>query len=364
MTGAGGMGDRPATLLDFPDPARAETLLPRAGRHPYYVVAPAYRRSSIGIRCLHLLVHWLNRLGQTAWIVPYDKRLGLHTDPNLVTPELTPRVLAYHQLQGLAPIAVYPEVAYGNPLRAQTVVRFLLNFPGILGGDTTVSAREIVFGFSRILAEAGGAPDNVLHMPALDTEIFSPYPEEPRQGACHYLGKYRRDHGGEAFGLPPNSIEIASDPKAMDQKMIAAIFRRSELFYVYENTGLITEAGLCGCPTVMMPNPWLRAMIAEHELGAGGIAWGDSPEAIAEAKRTVGNVRARYQQTVAAFFIQLDHFVAVTQAHAMADPQVEPIRTIDLYRTRFVSPMAARIKNRQRREARAVPVRTGSRNPL
>jgi hypothetical protein len=48
----------------------------------------------------------------------------------------------------------------------------------------------------------------------------------------------------------------------------------------------------------------------------------------------------------------------------MADPQVEPIRTIDLYRTRFVSPMAARIRNRQRRAARAVPVRTGSRNPL
>jgi hypothetical protein len=348
MPGFGGTDHRPAAL-DVPDPAAAETLLPKAGRHPYYVVAPAYRRSSIGIRCLHLLAHWLNRLGHGAWIVPYDKRPGLHIDPNLVTPELTPKILAWHNSQGLAPIAVYPEVVYGNPLRAGTVVRFLLNFPGVLGGDATVSSRDIVFGFSRVLAEVGGSPDNVLHMPVLDTEVFSPHPQVPRQGACHYLGKYRRDHGGEAFGLPPGSTQIASDPKAMDQKTIAAIFRRSELFYVYENTGLITEAGLCGCPSVMMPNRWLTAMIAQHELGSDGIAWGDSPDAIAEARRTVGHVRARYQQNVAAFFTQLDHFVSVTQARAAAERGTDPIHPIGLYRTAFVAPMTARMKNRMRR---------------
>jgi hypothetical protein len=352
MPGPGGTDLRPAAL-DFPDPARAETLLPKAGRHPYFVVAPAYRRSSIGIRCLHLLVHWLNRLGQSAWIVPYDKRPGLRTDPNLITPELTPDILAYHNRQRLAPIAVYPEIVYGNPLRARTVVRFLLNFPGILGGDATVAADEIVFGFSRVLAEAGGAPENVLHMPVLDTEVFSPFPQVPRQGVCHYLGKYRRDHGGEAFGLPEGSTEIASDPKAMDQETIAAIFRRSELFYVYENTGLIVEAALCGCPTVMMPNPWLTAQIAQHELGTDGIAWGDSPEAIAEAKRTVGNMRARYQGTVAAFFTQLDHFVSVTQSRADGDSEKKQIQIADLYRTQFLSPMTARVKNRLRRRRKA-----------
>jgi hypothetical protein len=133
----------------------------------------------------------------------------------------------------------------------------------------------------------------------------------------------------------------------MDQKTIAGIFRRSELFYVYENTALITEACLCGCPAVMLPNPWLTAPISRHELGLDGIAWGDDPAVIAEARRTVGNVRARYEATITAFFDQLDHFVRLTQA--AADLGTMPIRDIDLWHTMFAAPMAARVRNRMRR---------------
>jgi hypothetical protein len=51
------------TLSVFP----MNSLLPDAGRNPFYVVAPAYTQTSAGVRCLHLLRHSLNRSGEQAY---------------------------------------------------------------------------------------------------------------------------------------------------------------------------------------------------------------------------------------------------------------------------------------------------------
>jgi hypothetical protein len=311
--------------LDFPSPGTCQSLLPGGRSSPYYIVTPHYQRNSVGVRCLHLLAHWLNRLGHSAWILATTGAAGARTNPDLLTPELTPAVRAAHVAAGRAPVVVYPETVAGNPLGAPTVARYVLNFPGLLGGDKAFAPEEIVFGFAKALADAAGAPANVLHMPALDAQLFSPGPDGPRQGVCHYAGKFAQDHGGVPFRLPLGSVEIPRDPAAMSQQQIAALFRRSELFYVYESTGLGTEAGLCGCPVVVMPNPFLDKVIAVEELSWDGVAWGDSPEEIARAKATVGNVRARYQQTVAAFFPQLERFVALTQARAAEAPADAPL---------------------------------------
>ncbi len=337
--------------LDFPDPTLCETLLPLPNRRPYYIVAPAYTRGSVGIRCLHLLIHWLNRLGHSAWLVPYGRPHRLRINPALVTPELTAATRDFHRSKGLIPIVVYPEVIFGNPLQATTVVRYVLNFPSLLGGDRVFPPHEIVFGFSRALAMAAGAPDNVLHFPALDTGIFSPEPAVERRGTCHYPGKYHRDHGGVPFGLPDGSLEIPSDPAAMDQSTIAAIFRRSERFYVYENTALGAEACLCGCPVVAMPNPWLTESIAEQELGRDGVAWGDSPEQIAHAQATVGLVRERYQRTIQAFFPQLERFVALTQTHPRDGADTAP-RLLQELRYRLLTswvPIHGRLRQKWQR---------------
>ena len=83
----------------------------------------------------------------------------------------------------------------------------------------------------------------------------------------------------------------------MEQTTITAIFRKSELFYAYERTGLATESCLSDCPVVMMPNPWLTEGIADEESGWDGVARGDSAGEIARTKATVGLMRRRYQQT-------------------------------------------------------------------
>lgn len=290
--------------------------------HPYYIVAPDYTHQSAGIKSLHLLCHCLNRLGHTAFMMrqtsngtfPY-RRMKLN--PELATPLLTWADYRRHLSQGRTPIVVYPEIIGGNPLKAPIVVRYVLNFPGLLGGDKQYSPEEIVYAYSKTLAAAADVgEDRVLFIPASDTNLFHQGPETGRQGSCFYAGKYREVHNGELFPVTRNSVEIRRGAKGQPTAEVAELFRRSELFYTYENTALAIEAMLCGCPTVFLPNEHLTGIIAADELGNDGFAWGDSPEEVERARRTVGAGYQRYIGVYDAFWEQLNRFAEHTQEQA------------------------------------------------
>ncbi|MFG1428742.1 hypothetical protein [Roseixanthobacter glucoisosaccharinicivorans] len=291
--------------MKFPDPKRS----------PYYIVAPRYTRMSAGIKCLHLLCHMLNLRGERAFFSPTPLADGIGTHPDLLTPLLTEEIVDYHFEHGARPIVIYPEVVSGNPFDAETVVRYVLNFPGFLGGDTSFPPETIVFGYTSILAEFCGAPDNVLFLPHVDTRIFSAADTGARAGTCYTAIKYKYVHGGEVFGIPPDCIEITRDqPDSHTIEELAALFRKSEVFYCFENTSLSLEATLCGCPTILMPNPFFEVALADKEIGRNGVAWGDTPEQLAHAKATVHLVAEEYRQAEVAFERQLSHFIDVTQA--------------------------------------------------
>jgi hypothetical protein len=310
------------------DPIRLEDRTPvddparfPPGKNPYYIVTPRFIRTSAGVKALHLLCHCLNRAGQEAYVLiyPYWTR-KVSTCPGLLTPEVTPEVTQRHVSRGLSPIVVYPEIYPGNPLRCHTIVRYLLNFPGHIAGDRTFAPEEIVFGYSNVLAAAGGMPENVLFIPASDIGVFKPGEPRERSGSCFWAMKYRALHGGKLFPVTADSVEITREmPESQNPAEIAELFRRSELFYAYENTALALEAALCLCPTVFLPNPWLTETIAAKELGTDGFAWGDDPAEIARAKATVHLARQRYLATYSRFWDQLSVFVSVSQLRAAED---------------------------------------------
>ena len=97
-------------------------------RRPYYVEAPPYRRTSAGIKVLHLLCHTLNLIGEEAYVTTDS------VNPALRTPTITAEVVRRHLEAGVEPIVVYPEVVKGNPRNARSVVRYLLNRAGMIGG--------------------------------------------------------------------------------------------------------------------------------------------------------------------------------------------------------------------------------------
>jgi hypothetical protein len=167
----------------------------------------------------------------------------------------------------------------------------------------------------------------VLFVPTSDTTVFTPEPRQTRFGSCFYASKYRNFHKGKLFHETAESVEITRDlPDSPSPKEIAALFRRSELFYCYENSALIIEALLCECPVVMLPNPFLDRPIGDVEIGRDGIAWGTAPEEILRAKATVTNGKDRYLATYARFWMQLDRFIAVSQARASATRYDVPMR--------------------------------------
>lgn len=304
-----------------------EQITPNVDLSPYYIVSPSYTRLSAGIRCLHLLCHWLNRNGQRAFIVSLGSSHGFSsTSPDLLTPLLTEELLQHHYEQQRPPIVVYPETIAGNPLNAECVVRWLLNYPGLLGGDIDFSKEEQIWAFSEVLALAVKPKADVLHLPALDQRTFHPGEPRKRSGFAFYAAKYADFHGGEIFRVPNGAIEITrGKPDSQDPDEIAEILRSVELLYVFENTALATEAVLCGCPVVFMPNKWLKEAIAAKELGWEGYAWGDKPSEIARARITVEKGRENYFFTVLQFHDQLVKFIDRSQERAATMSYVKKI---------------------------------------
>lgn len=290
-------------------------------KSPYYIASPPYTRFSAGVKALHLLCHNLNLKGQTAYLLPIGKESAFQREGfcnvDLFTPILTRRAARHHFDVGLTPIAVYPEIVAGAPYGGSCVVRYILNFPGLLGGDTSYDPAELCFSYSKVLAQATKNKENVLFIPTSDPRIFYPPPEgTKRQGSCFYAAKYQKSHLGKLFDITNNSFEITSgQPDSLTPIEIAELFRKSEIFYTYENTALATEAALCGCTVVFLPNEHLASIIASEELGTDGFAWGHEPREIMRAKRTVLYAFNNYLKNIKKFSRDLDTFIIRTQEH-------------------------------------------------
>lgn len=303
------------------------SLMPPLGRNPYYIVTPPYSRFSAGFKALHLLCHSLNRIGHNAFVlIMPDLPAGLPAvHPDLLTPRLTQDIVDFHYREKRTPVVVYPEIIAGNPLGAPVVARYILNFPGLLGGSNNFPSEEMLFGYSRVLSSAVGFPDQVLFIPVSDTNVFHPgSPDQPRSGSCFYAYKYRLQHGGQLFAQTRDSLEITRE---QTPEQLADIFRRSKRLYCYENTAIALEATMCGCPAIFLPNPHLTEMISSDELGRVGIAWGDSPEEVDRAEATVHQAFENYRASEALFWEHLAHFAELTQERAVVMPYRQSLRT-------------------------------------
>lgn len=294
------------------------SLYPKT-EHPYYIVCPGYTRRSAGVKALYLLCHHLNLNGFPAYVIVWpwtDLEFCHEMNFDLLTPLLTKTIFERHLNKGAYPITVYNETNPGNPFHAPCAVRFYGNFPGLLGGGA-VSNDELNFGYSKVLAEAIGSPDNILFIPTVDTDVFFPLNSgQERKGSCFYAGKFKEIHYGKTFEITNDSIEITRQTHIWSPQRIAQTFRTCELFYAYENTMLITEAIICGCPCVVLPNSHMTDTITRVELGEYGIAWGTSPSQLQFAKETVDKGWQMYQQSLNLFPGHLSSFVEKTQTYA------------------------------------------------
>jgi len=284
---------------------------------PYYIESLDYNKNYAGIKVMHLLCHALNLIGEEAYV--YTDIVNF----KLRTPKLTNVIIENHKSAGREPIIVYPEVVYGNPRSGKSVVRYILNHPGLLGGPKEFHETDLIYFFSyEFSLDLNHLPKNILRVPLVDTALFNNDNnsfDKSRRGILIYPGRYHE--GLQQFSdlVKRGTLITATWPAS--HKELSDLFRKSELIYCFTNSSIATEAMLCGCPVVLIRTPYTRDFIDTHKNLAAkgmelptGIALEMSTDEVDRAKATVHKIYEKYQHIETTFWEQLHQFVNNTQA--------------------------------------------------
>lgn len=136
-------------------------------------------------------------------------------------------------------VVVYPEVVAGNPLGFRTVARWVLNYPGLLGGDATFADGELVFTWqTRYISRVP-----VLRLDAVDRSLFYRDDTVSRNRICTFVNK-----GGKFRDIPEdaNAVQITKQwPPS--RRELADLLRRTSCLYSFDgNSSILDEALACG----------------------------------------------------------------------------------------------------------------------
>jgi len=292
---------------------------PSGRGNPYYIIGPEYTRYSAGARVLYSLCHALNRLGESA----YMHAPSLVTD--LSAPLLSQSIVDYHFKSGRTPITVYPEVINGNPNEAEFCVRYLLNFPGALGGPVRFPPSDYILCFTKEIRDSYDKSSSLLCIPTSDVNTFNRDGEaNPRKGFCYYLKK--RLASGKPLKNPPQPdwVQIPwtnrAQAKELSREDLASLLRSSRRLYLYENTSLGLDAILCGCPVVLMVDDFETEVMTLEHMKTDGFAFGNSEDEVSRAEMTVSNARSNYSDWSQAAGEQLMLFISDTQERVSSIP--------------------------------------------
>ncbi len=286
---------------------KARLLRPLPLAPPDYIIQTHdYVAGSAGVRCLFKLADDLRLLGFSTAVTGC-----LQTPPNYLVPRApVPDARKYARAGAWV---IYAETIYGNPLAAKNTVRWVLNRPGFLGGDSQYSSEEQVFVYSDFYrAYVKNEVAGKLNMPMLDLNLFfPPDANQSRSLACYYVGKST---------FIPNLFDVQQTfeitRQAPARSELGKLFRSSRVLYCFDNsTALIYEALLCGCPVIVIPDgtqTWLD--FQKLELGTEGILWG-IPDTIPPPFDPT-ELRARVNRSESAYMDQLRALVKHTQTIA------------------------------------------------
>lgn len=272
-------------------------------RHPYYIISPPYIRTSAGVRVLYKLADLINKAGGSAYI--YLRPHASHASaasPMDVAPFLTQKTIDYHFNNGLTPVVIYPETIKASKFSPPVRVRYLLNYDDLLFENDSLANDDYLLSYSKNIEDkiTADRPRQTLFLPVSDPVFYCPPPDGmQRVGACFYAGKFKYKFNGKTYPITDDLPEITRDlPNSQTPEEIRKLFQTCELFYCYEDSALVLEALLCGCPTVFLPNEHFQQTLGSQEIAGLGYAWGTEPEQISHAKQTVGQLRDKYLEVL------------------------------------------------------------------
>jgi hypothetical protein len=215
----------------------------------FLICSPPYCEDSSGVRALYRLCHLLNCAGYEAAIYPIDGCSGP------LSPWKTP-IVAESALSGTA-VVIYPEIVSGNPLGAKRVVRWVLNYPGFIGGNPFFERDELVMVWDRKMLNRVSSsvrcqlsPAHVLQVPVVDPSFIYPDRSVVKDVDCYFIykgrGAYNMFH--ERYRLPCEEKMICIDRNVDTQFHLGELLRRTKKLYSFDHaTILFHEALIAQC---------------------------------------------------------------------------------------------------------------------
>ena len=278
-----------------------------ADQYLYVILAPNYVSYSAGVYCLYKLCHDLNEKGYPTAM--YGTEI---TPPHLNTPLIISKKIINRLKNKNNTWVIYPETIPGNPLGFKNVARWVLNRPGLLGGDKVYDSGEKIFVYSNVYAPyVQNKIHGKLFMTTFDHSLFYPPKKEDsereRHLACYYVGKSTFKTG--YFNLA-ETFEITRAIPA--KKELGKIFRTAKVLYCFDNsTALTYEAIACGCPVQIIPDGTQKWEDYEKlELGTTGIFWNKPAEKL--SYDDVNSLINKIKSIEVNYNIELDHFIQST----------------------------------------------------
>tara|TARA_Y100000389_G_scaffold196234_1_gene228846 strand:- start:15026 stop:16207 length:1182 start_codon:yes stop_codon:yes gene_type:complete len=232
--------------------------------HVVYFFAPSFKESSAGIKTLYQIVDLFNNEGLDSHIVLQNETIGSPRSTlkyHFNAPLLTLDALEKHREEQRIPVLVYPDTVYTNPFHAENVCRIILYFDGALSGHSSLynSKKEGIIFFSRSIMHESNIKNalyqQILSLPLLDINYPIRNNKKNRKEIYYYDGKFTSNFDG----MIPDDIKqytsISRDKKnSLNRNEIFSLLKDAKLIHIFEDTALIYESLLLGCPVNIHPN--------------------------------------------------------------------------------------------------------------
>lgn len=192
-------------------------------------------------------------------------------------------------------IAIYPEIASGNPIGATRVIRWFLHHPGFFTGRAEYGKGEIYFRHrswvTPFIVNGSMMSSQLLRAFYFPSDLYNTHGIAERDiDCCHMIRKSKH----KPHAHPAGSVLLDGKTHAE----ISQIFKRSKRFISYDDyTAYSKLAACCGCESVVVPVPnttpeqW-RPSIEDRY----GVAYGTSPDQLEWARKTQQKTAEAFQQ--------------------------------------------------------------------
>ena len=188
-------------------------------------------------------------------------------------------------------VVVYPDEIYGNPLGAKNVVRWLLYYDRYVGDENAYGPNDQFFTYKPLFNNKERNPlTRLLYINHYNLDFYRQTNFGERSGTCYLVKK-----GAGRPDLPTEFDGPLIDSLSEREKVL--MFNECSRFVSYDlHTGYSAIAAICGCESVIMPEPGkTRADYETPHQRYEGIAFGTSPEELAHAAQTLGKAKHGFE---------------------------------------------------------------------